>query len=346
VFPISVSAQFTGRLQASFAFLTTSLELHRTLLQTHTDSPEFSPKAIIAAVNQAEGSLIDIAAAARLLKTDIIYGRFAPSDFGELHKLTRRLVVRSNGMTVYFTLLDPTREKFPVTTTPSRPQTPSATPTTSWPPSLYGDHVEKSESGTPVSLVEDQHEAAVMHRRRHAHAHYKKPHARSHSQYHHSNHESELQTHQSHHNILHHSLLHLAISRNPKPEHAVGVYESNRYINLELLHMTDPDSAQTTAQVTKLLDESADELITGCIEALKGVHSWIGQVREGRWDFWVGKERKKDRLHKKIKKYEEIKRTLEDILERFRYDKRYSSLDFKNTAHANTSILVVADTIF
>jgi len=118
VFPSSISAQFTDRLQASAAPLITGLELHRTLLRTPTDSPDFSTKGIIAAVNQADGSLANLAAAARLLKIDIIYGRFGPSDFEELHKLMRRLVVRSNGMTVYFTLLDPTRERFPVTPAP------------------------------------------------------------------------------------------------------------------------------------------------------------------------------------------------------------------------------------
>jgi hypothetical protein len=331
VFPSSISAQFTDRLQASIAPLITSLELHRTLLRTPTDSPDFSAKGIIAAVNQAEGSLVDLAAAARLLKIDVIYSRFAPSDFAELHKLMRRLVVRSNGMTVYFTLLDPTRERFPVTPAPSRPQTPVAnSPMASRPPSPdHGDAGGFSDSGTPVSAAEERHKSAAMHRPRHPRLHYRKPdtHTRSHSQHRHSTHYGESHS-QKHNNLLHNSLLHLAISRNPKPEHAVGVFESNRYLNLELMHMSHPDSVQTTARVTKLLDESADELLGGCTEALKSVHAWMGQVRKGRWDFWVSKKEKTRNLNKKIKQYEEVKSKLEDIVERFRYEKRCDSRSF------------------
>lgn len=325
VFPSSVSTQFTARLQASIAPLITGLELHQITLRTPTDSPKFSPKAIFAAVDQAEGSLIDLAAAARLLKSDIIYSRFAPSDFSELHKLMRQLVVRSNGMTVYFKMLDTTRERFPVTPAPSKPQTPAVTPTTSGPPSLDCDHAkERPTSETPLSAIEDHNETSATHRRGHSRR-YKKNHVRSHSQHQHSN-------------RMYHSLLHLAVSRNPKPEHAVGVFESNRYLNLESLHMTDPDSVRTTARITKLLDESADELIAGCIDALKGVHTWLAQVREGRWDFWVSREENKSRLNNKLKKSEEIKRTLEDILERFRYDKRYDNQGFKSTNHIDGRI--------
>ncbi|KIM88532.1 hypothetical protein PILCRDRAFT_62336 [Piloderma croceum F 1598] len=292
-FPSSISAQFTDRLQASVAPLITGLELHRNLLRTPTDSPDFSTKGIIAAVNQADGSLANLAAAARLLKIDIIYSRFGPSDFEELHKLMRRLVVRSNGMTVYFTLLDPTRERFPMTPAPSGPQTPVTTTPSTHPRLRYG----KSD-----------------------------PQARSHSHHRHSAPCSESRS-QKHDNLLHNSLLHLAISRNPKPEHAVGVFESNRYLNLESMHLSHPDSVQTTARITKLLDESADELIGGCAEALKGVHTWMGQVREGRWDFWSSKMEKTRDLDTKIKKYEEMKNKLEDTLQRFRYEKRHKVLD-------------------
>jgi hypothetical protein len=92
--------------------------------------------------------------------------------------------------------------------------------------------------------------------------------------------------------------------------------------------MSDPSSIQTTAQITRLLDESEDELLSGCVEALKGVHKWMGQVREGRWDFWISKADKKNRLDKTIERYDEMKKTLEDVLQRFRYDKRYCGRRF------------------
>jgi hypothetical protein len=88
------------------------------------------------------------------------------------------------------------------------------------------------------------------------------------------------------------------------------------------MHLSHPDSVQTTVRITKLLDESADELIGDCTEALKGVHKWMGQVREGRWDFWVSKMEKTRDLDTKIKKYEEMKNKLEDTLQRFRFEKR------------------------
>lgn len=291
--------------------------LHRTLLQTPTDSPEFSAKGILATVNQAEASLVQLAAAARLLKVDIIIDRFAPYDFSELHKLTRRLVVRSNGMTVYFSLVDATRERFPMTPAPSLPQSPTLTPTTSRPPSLDREG-RMPRHGAAASTAEEhpKSSASSVHRRRQHHPHYAG--IRLHQR--HSNHHGENHSHHSHRNLLHNSLLHLAISRSP--EYAVGVFESNRYINVESMYLSDPDAAMLSAQSNKLLDESADELLGGCIDALKEVHSWIGQLRHGRWAFWFRREVKKKMREQKIHKTEEIKSTLEDILTRFRQDKR------------------------
>jgi hypothetical protein len=323
VFPSSISAHFTDRLQASAAPLITGLELHRTLLRTPTDSPDFSTKGIIVAVNQADGSLANLAAAARLLKIDVIYSRFGPSDFEELHKLMRRLAVRSNGMTVYFTLLDPTRERFPVTPAPSGPQTPvTTTPSTSRPPSPDHDNAGNfSGSRTPVTVSTNT--ISLLRRAAegiHAFAMENLIPKRARTLITVIHGESRSQKHD---NLLHNSLLHLAISRNPKPEHAVGVFESSRYLNLESMRLSHPDSVQTTARITRLLYESADELIGGCAEALNGVHTWMGQVREGRWDFWVSKMEKIERFRYKDQEIRgDEKAELEDALQRFRYEKR------------------------
>lgn len=317
VFPSSVSALFTSRLQAAYEPLISSLELHRSLLRTPTDSNDFSPKAIIAAVNQAEGSLVQLAAAARLLKADVIYNRFAPSDFAEIHQLARRLVVRANGMTVFFTLIDPTREKFPVTPAPSRPQSPAETPMTSRPPSPERTQSLHSGNSTPI----DSHTESPIHRRRHPKLHYIESHSRSRQPQRRSSHYGHSHAHSPHHNLLHDSLLHLA-THNQKPEQAVGVFESHRYLNLESTRLSDPDSVRLSAQSTRLLDESADELIGQCTDTLKGINEWMGQVRHGRWDFWVKPEEKAKRMSEKIRKYEELKDELETILTRFRNDKR------------------------
>ncbi|KAF7964639.1 hypothetical protein HWV62_4637, partial [Athelia sp. TMB] len=295
------------------------MELHRKLLQTPTDSPDFNPKDILAAVNQAEGSLVQLAAAARLLKMDIIFDRFSPGDFAELHKLTRRLVVRSNGMTVYFSLVDPTRERFPVTPATSRPQSPGMTPAVSRPPSPDGG----SRSDAPASPDEDipRSSASSLHHRKQPRFH--TPGSRMHHRQ--SIHHRENHSHHLHHNLLHSSLLHLAISRNP--EHAVGVFESNRYLGLESTLMSHPDADMLSAHTTKLLDESADELIGGCIDALKVVNTWMGQLRHGRFGFWFAKVNEKKLREEKIQKYEEAKAVLEEMLARFRLQKRHKVLE-------------------
>ncbi|TFY59241.1 hypothetical protein EVJ58_g5908 [Rhodofomes roseus] len=55
----------------------------------------------------------------RLVKNDIVFGQFAPSDVGRMQEFGRRLIVRASG--IFFTPIDPTRErfKFPVTPLPS-----------------------------------------------------------------------------------------------------------------------------------------------------------------------------------------------------------------------------------
>lgn len=319
VFPSSISHQFTTRLQGTFGLLRTSLELHRTLLRTPTDSPDFSHKAIVSSVGQAEGSLIGLAAAARLLKADVSYSQFAPSDFKEIHNLTRQLVVRANGMTVFFHLLDLTREMFPFTPAPSKLETPSATtPGNSRPPSpdhnTHNTHTRKPEDRSTVFSL-------PTHRRRH-HRHSPSQ-SESIARLRHHGHHNRSHTHHSHHNLLHNSLMHLAVSRNPRPERAVGVFESNRYLSHESTHHSDPDSVRSIARTVQLLNESADELLGGCIDALQGAHTWLGQVRKGRWKFWDRAEEKQKQREAKIERYEEIKRALEDALDRFRNDKRY-----------------------
>ena len=50
-----------------------------------------------------------------LLNRDIVWARLAPADLVALQWWLRRLVTCSNVMRVYFSLIDPTRERFPVT---------------------------------------------------------------------------------------------------------------------------------------------------------------------------------------------------------------------------------------
>ncbi|KAH0826407.1 hypothetical protein J3R83DRAFT_5379 [Lanmaoa asiatica] len=125
LFPTSESAIFTTRLQDVLSSLVSATKEHHQRLQQDVTAPDFSAAPIIAAVSKAEGALAMLASAACLQKLDIIYSRFAPVDYTQLHSLTRQLIVKASGMSVYYTLIDPTRERFPITPAQSIPATPT-----------------------------------------------------------------------------------------------------------------------------------------------------------------------------------------------------------------------------
>ncbi|KAF9237247.1 hypothetical protein BU15DRAFT_88826 [Melanogaster broomeanus] len=330
LFPSSISALFTTRLQAVLLPLVSAVREHRVHLQQDITSPDFSATTIIAAVDKAEGALPLLASAARLLKLDVIYSRFAPTDYSEIHALTKRLTVRAYGMNVYYTLIDPTREKFPITPAPSAPATPIMTsPSNSRPPSPERDrshsHDEKTDGHTPSDLGlrrrsgghhGHHHSASRPHHFPRAHSH-----QRNHSPYRHST------SHHSHHSLLHGSLLHLALSRTPRPESAVGVFESHRYLNLEAKHLSHPDSDRYTARATELLSTSCQDLLKSCESALQGACDWLGCVRDNRFNFWVRTEVKERIRTDNIKKYEDLHRELSAALDEFTTQKRLTVLD-------------------
>ncbi|KAK7062685.1 hypothetical protein VNI00_000173 [Paramarasmius palmivorus] len=120
LFPQTVSAQFTARLQDVFGPLVKSIDLHRELLKMPSTSPDFvkTSESLSEVVKGAEAALTPVAIAGRLLQSDLIYNRFQPTDYKSIHNLARRMAVRANGMTIYWTLIDPLRERFPVTPAP------------------------------------------------------------------------------------------------------------------------------------------------------------------------------------------------------------------------------------
>ena len=216
IFPSTISAQFTECLQGVLSPLITALDMHRALLKTPTVSHEFLEKveAIKNTVARAEGAVVVLVSSARLLPSDIIYCRFAPDDFMTFQDFARRIVARAHGMGLYFTLIDPTRERFPVTPAPSLP----STPRTGTPP------LELASGVSPLP-------------------------SRSHSRA-----PSENNQHPHHHHVIHQSLLNLEKTRS-KREHAVGVFESHRYLDIEATQLHDPNSEACTARTTELLSE-------------------------------------------------------------------------------------------
>ncbi|KAG1736637.1 uncharacterized protein EDB91DRAFT_1141898 [Suillus paluster] len=328
VFPQSVSALFTANLQGAMAPLATAISLHRSHLLEDVTSSAFSYTQITDAANKAEGALPMLAAAARLLNIDVVYARFAPTDYDELHKIVRKLTVRANGMGVYYTLIDPTRERFPVTPAASRP----ATPVHSRPPSPRPDRRSPATTEEKHVRLTDQEHRDHKHSRHHRRlssrmqsypASSTSP-LHSHRPYKHSH------SHHAHHTRLHSSLMHLALSRVPKPsvETSVGVFESRQYVNLEAIHLSHPESASYTARATELLSNSCQDLLSVCEEVLGSSGTWVGNVRKHPFDFLRRHREDRAQIHEKgVQKYKDLLEKLTRELDEFKTTKRLTVLD-------------------
>lgn len=158
---------------------------------------------------KSEAGLIPLAASARLLPGDLVYSRFAPTDFIALQTVAKRMAVRAHGMARYFTLLDPMREKFPITPGPSRGGTPvPGSPAVSRPPSPPRTPIREQMEDQDHDVDEDNVPPTPTRRNRTSH-------------------------HPHRHSLLHSSLFHLSLGHK-KSEHVVGVFESHRYLDLEV----------------------------------------------------------------------------------------------------------------
>ncbi|KAF5356418.1 hypothetical protein D9758_009464 [Tetrapyrgos nigripes] len=358
LFPQTVSAQFTTRIQDVLAPLAASIDLHRKLLTLSFDDPAFvdSIKELKELVQNSEKSVVPLAISGRLLRSDLIYSRFQPTDFKPLHNLVRRMAVRANGMCIYFTLIDPTREKFPVTPATSRPGTPTTvrsrapslslsqtpplqqSPSDREPPPLsriqtsVADHDDAASTlshttytspNTPttptLTLPRDD--------RNHHRAHHS--HSRSHSLHHH--HHSHHHHRHHHHSLLFNALSHISTISLPRhhrqEDQAVGVFESQRYMDLEAKVFSDPLSEMYTERAKKLLSESCDGLLEGCKEALVKMQEWLANSRKGRWSFWKKREVKEEEWKKRVKDLEDLRAKMEELLRQFKQDNRHSVLE-------------------
>ncbi|PFH45992.1 hypothetical protein AMATHDRAFT_70774 [Amanita thiersii Skay4041] len=358
IFPSSISAQFTTRLQGVLSPLATSIELHRSILKTTNDWESFSSMSaeIMKAVGQAEDGLVPIVISHRLLKSDLIYSRFKPADFECIQGTVRRLTGRATGMGMYFSLIDPTREKFPVTPAPSVPSTPilPSTPMlgsrhpspertqTREKTETHGEDLERTSSSfwtltrrrphrspteTPRSPRTPRSDSPTCSRPQSAHS---PQHHHHHHHHHHPFHpghthsHSHSHSHRMHVNLLHHSLLHLASA---KHEQAVGLFESQRYLNLEATRFHTPYGEDYTIQMLALLQESCDELLKTCYDSVVAARDWLGTVRSGRFNIWTSQREKEEVRKKKLESIQAVKDALFEALERFRSDKRHSVLE-------------------
>ncbi|KAJ7444827.1 hypothetical protein FB451DRAFT_1433746 [Mycena latifolia] len=300
IFPSTISSQFTTRMSSVLAPLAKSFELHQAILKKDPYSTEFSAMAasIEALVAKSEASLVPLAASARLLKSDLVYSRFAPTDFTDLQKVAKRMAVRANGMSRYFTLVDPTREKFPLTPIPSRGGTPvPGSPVVPRPPSPPRTPTRESMD----YFGDDNVPPTPTRRNRHSHSH------------------------AHHHSLLHNSLLHLSLGRK-KHEPAVGVFESHRYLNLEA-HLGHPETETHTKETTSLLSQSCTPLLKSCQDSLVWIQDWLGYVRQGWLSRRVGGAKQQQALEQRIAELDKVRGNLVAVLDEFRKDKRHLVLE-------------------
>ncbi|KAI0353282.1 hypothetical protein OH77DRAFT_1407363 [Trametes cingulata] len=332
IFPSTVTAQYTHTLFSVLGPLNDFLAHHRKVLTLNPSSEEFKAtvKNLTGALGKSEGGLGQAAANARLLKQDIVYGRFSPTNIGEFQPIVRRLVTRANGMDIFFTLIEPTREKFPVTPVPSRPATPRSSTPASTRPATPASPSTPLPSSPPNGAREDPEQSARRRRNlqkralEHSHGHKsfsRKLHLRLREQ------EEEHQHHQVHFSLLSlaHALSPLArVPTTSSAETAVGVFESQRYMAIEANRLSHPDQRDVTAQFVRLLHESCDELLESTQGVVKGVQGWFAEVRRGSFG---GKAKIEKARAERLAKLEALRQDIKDVLHKFKKDKRHRVLD-------------------
>jgi hypothetical protein len=308
-----------------------------------TTSQEFSPKAVRALASKAEGALAPIAASARLLTRDISWGRFSGKDLDGMREKVQRLVMRAHGMNVYFSLTDPTRERFPVTPNPSRPGSPAAgTPNVSRPSSP--SRTEESPNSSPAlarSAAGCSQTEVGQHRgrpvtRRHPHFEVDCP---SHSVKSHFYGTLFRRHHQRHSYV---SLLPGVHNHDHLHEHVVGVFESQRYLDLESQHFAHPLAAYYTERSTALLRQSCQPLLRASSSCLDQLDMWLRTSRHSRWIFWLGGN-KCSRIQQE--RLDEIYRVCDEVT-RIREEFRTSLRFVCSTAEASALLTIDIDTWF
>ncbi|KAH8111150.1 hypothetical protein DFH11DRAFT_644694 [Phellopilus nigrolimitatus] len=317
VFPETVNAQFIKRFRGVFVPLAKAMRTQPDLFVTSATSNEFDPGPFFKHIDAAEAALAPLAVSSRLLKKDLSWGRFGSKDFSRLHEIARRMTVRANGMEFYFKIIDPGVGKQPIFAAFSAVNTPLSTPAQSRvptrPPSPTPSH---SEVSTPSNFS-----IASTTRPRNRHRH----HSLHHSIFHHHH----SQSHSPHHHhmlfMLGHptSLFQEALSRSTG--NAVGVFESQRYLNLES-RFAHPNAVQLTQRIMEHLGESTGELLACCADTLDHLARWLERMNQDR--FWKLYRRERLKTWKEsILDDEAVKNRLRRVLDEFREKKRHRVLD-------------------
>lgn len=99
---------------------------------------------------------------------------------------------------------------------------------------------------------------------------------------------------------------------------------------MEEKRFNHPSAADYTERFHALLGESSDELLETCGEALTRIDRWFTAVlKTRRFNYWRNKSKKDKGRAERLEEDEKMKAKLEEVLQRFREDKRrvfYTSL--------------------
>lgn len=339
VFPSTISSFYISKCHGVLLPLRSALQEHRRLLQTSTESPELSPTKVKGLVAASEAGLVPVASALYLLKRDVVWSRFSPSDFMGLHGYARRMVVRVNGMCAYFGVIDPTRERLTTASALSVPETSTPhSPGQSRSASVYHDATETDATETlhtPLehSLTMDSSTAPSQAspdsplqpgsirnaRRRNVRTRFSEPKL---SSIHHE-HIHHRPQHRHKHLISHGPLLPFVLSGQNQSEPAVGLYESIRYADLEE-KFSDPAAACHTEKFHRLLKECCDDMLAVTDETLNALDGWLNTVtNKSRFKFWRNKAEYQKTEKEKVDGYVRLKEKMDNVLEVFEKEKRY-----------------------
>lgn len=341
IFPSTVSSFYISKCHGVVLPLRSTLQEHRKLLQMSTESSDFKPAKAGGLAAASEAALVPVASALYLLKRDIVWSRFSPSDFAKLHEYARRLVVRATGMCAYFGAIDPTRERFPTTPGPGTPPQTASPP--SRPTSAHREipetdvteatHVPFEQTSTMDSSItpvpsESPADSPLQPgsirntRRRNVgtrHPHFSEP--KSSSVHHEHIHHRPHRRHK--HPMSHGPLLPLVTGKQTHTQSPVGLYESIRYADLEE-KFSHPSAASNTEKFHLLLKESCDEMLEVTDETLVVLDSWLNTVTsKSRFKFWRNKAEYRTAEEERVGGYVQAKEKLDRVLEVFEKEKRY-----------------------
>ncbi|TFK95222.1 hypothetical protein BDV98DRAFT_587243 [Pterulicium gracile] len=260
-------------------------------------------------VKGSEALLVPLASAGRLMKSDLVYGRVNPLDFKDLQATDRKLAVRSDGMTLYWGIVERERD------------------------GVFGRHMnwirrlEGAVAFTHLSRLEIHLPSTPQFTLLPVHT-------PTHNDHHHHFHHT-LTSHLSH---LSHSLssLHLHLPTRKQPP--VGVFESMGYLLAEpdLFPKYDERSAFTPAAMAKILSSTCLEVVREVEGAMAVGEKW---VREGgRWGRWrevfakigvsVGRAVKgRKSTEERLEGLRERRERMRGVLERFQMGGRHRVLD-------------------